>query len=128
MKALKKQFPTDMDSTKLIMGTTEGIYLKAVNVSQIETGPEYNTNADPNQNTIVMVLTNRYGEPLHFDPTTYEQVLTGGRIAYYFMRSSEGIIKADDSINETYVGKLADSLSTIRRISFSRQNAATLAT
>ena len=106
----------DQDSEQLVLGDIEGVYLTAKNVTQVDTGSEIDLTKDPEREGVLLVLTDRYGEPITFDENTLEPTYSGGRIAYYRMRTVKNILKADGTVDESKIQSMISSLSTVAKI------------
>ena len=112
-----------LDSSELKFAESEGIYLTAMHVSQLG---EYGASTkDPDG--LVLVLTDRYGTPLKFDPTAETAVPSEtGQIAYFtmidprqFLRDN-GQLDTDNKLVKEYIRSCARSKKIERSMAYTQ--------
>lgn len=105
-KILSELGNADYDSSQMDYQGYGGMYLTAVSVSNIE---QYNENIDqaflddvkrfdPEKKGVILMITNKYGEPFLFDKDANITLDETGKIAHYKLRSTAGVFSEDGSV------------------------------
>ena len=113
------------DSSKLVLNGSEGVYLKAVPAGSVEQTPYTAELLKKDPRAVIMVVANRFGEPLEFNEQ-FEPVLTGGKPAYYALRNVDDIISNTGEVNKSKLYSVAKALADVRGISQAQAEAQVL--
>lgn len=112
----------DYDSSKIdFPGLRGGVYLTAMRATDISI-ENSRPGEDPSKRDkgVILALTDRYGQLIEFNPQTSLPTITGGKIAYYYLRQTDRVIDAEGNVSlqpEDYnaIKALADSIKVGRK-------------
>lgn len=106
----------DLDSTQMTYpGVEGGLYLTAMNASKVETTP----GDEVNDETVLLVLTDKTGKIIRFNESDFSVVQSGGKMAYFKLHKPQDYFNNNGTLNKDneLVKKHIESLSNSRVVS-----------